>query len=74
MSDDCTRCEGTGLFAKKTWNDPADPCDDCNGTGDWVVAECLRLMLEVDHLIRESNPKLARDITEALEERIKERS
>jgi len=71
---DCTTCEGTGLYSKKTWYEPADPCDDCNGTGDWVVAECMRLILEVDRLIGKSNPALAEDAIAALEERIKERS
>jgi len=72
MTDKCSRCDGTGLFAKKTWNDPAIPCDDCNGTGSWQVAECLRLIRETNRLIGKSNPQLAREIADALEERVKE--
>jgi len=65
---DCQTCEGTGLFAKKTWNDPEIPCDDCLGTGEWKVAHCLRLIGDTDRLIGESNPGLASEIKDALEE------
>lgn len=30
----CSPCEGTGLFATATWDDPEIPCDYCNGTGE----------------------------------------
>jgi hypothetical protein len=29
----CRHCDGTGLFAKKTWHEPEIRCDECNGTG-----------------------------------------
>ena len=31
---ECSTCEGTGLFAKKTWDSPEIKCDDCNGSGE----------------------------------------
>jgi len=75
MSDsDCATCEGTGLFAKKTWDDPEIRCDDCQGTGDGEVEHCLQLIEDVERLISKSNPKLAREVKEALSERIKERT
>ncbi len=30
----CSPCEGTGLFAKATYDDPEIPCDYCQGTGE----------------------------------------
>jgi len=30
----CSPCEGTGLFATATWDDPEVPCDYCQGTGE----------------------------------------
>jgi len=67
---ECSTCAGTGLFAKKNCGSPEIFCDGCRGTGLWKVAECIRLMLETDRLIGESNPKLAGEIQEALEELI----
>ena len=32
--EDCSTCEGSGLFAKACWDSPSIPCDDCNGTGE----------------------------------------
>lgn len=29
----CRECSGSGLYAKATWNEPADRCEECNGTG-----------------------------------------
>ncbi len=72
--EDCSTCKGTGLYAKKRWDSPEIQCDDCMGTGNWHIAECLRLILETDRLIGKSNPKLARDVKAALEERIKEKT
>ena len=74
MTDDCSTCEGTGLYAKKTWDEPEIRCDNCNGTGDWDVAECMRLILEVDRVLYKSNPDLSDEIIAVLEERIKERT
>lgn len=38
---ECTDCEGSGLFAKKTWHEPEIRCDGCNGEGGYekVVKE-----------------------------------
>lgn len=71
---DCTTCEGSGLYLKSTWDNPEIKCEDCNGTGDFVIQECLALVLEVDQLIGKSQPDLAARVTEALENVIKERS
>ncbi len=30
----CSPCQGTGLFATATWDDPEVPCDYCQGTGE----------------------------------------
>lgn len=30
----CSPCQGSGLFAKATWEDPEIPCDECQGTGE----------------------------------------
>lgn len=31
---ECSACEGSGLFAKKTFNDPEIKCDECWGSGE----------------------------------------
>ena len=72
--NDCTTCEGSGLYSKKTWEAPAEFCEDCNGTGDADIQECVRLILEVDRVMGKPNPALAEDVIAALEQAIKERS
>ena len=71
---DCTTCDGSGLESKQTWHEPATNCEDCLGTGDGVVANCIRLIEDVDRLISKSNPKLAREVKDALEEIIEEKT
>lgn len=69
---ECEKCGGTGIETKQTWEAPAEGCEDCLGTGDGRVANCIRLIEDVERLIGHSNPKLAREVKDALEERIEE--
>ncbi len=71
---ECTSCAGTGIETKATWEQPAESCENCMGTGDGEVAHCRQLIEDVDRLISASNPKLAREVIDALEARIEERT
>jgi len=71
---ECTTCNGTGIEAKQTWDQPALGCEDCMGTGDGEIPHCRQLIEDVERLISASNPKLAREVIDALEARIEERT
>lgn len=71
---ECATCAGTGIESKQTWEEPATSCEDCMGTGDGEIPHCRQLIEDVERLISASNPKLAREVIAALEERIEERT
>ena len=31
--EECSACEGTGLYAKRCWDSPEIVCDECGGSG-----------------------------------------
>ncbi len=69
---ECETCAGTGIETKQTWEQPAEGCEDCLSTGDGRVANCISLIADVERLIGDSNPKLSREVVDALQERIEE--
>lgn len=35
--EDCAACDGTGLYAEKSWDSDEIPCDECGGSGEVEV-------------------------------------